>query len=77
MRKYYVEIYDRNDINTSYLIQSVWFKTYQEAKEWKDKIGFMLRDYRTNLHADVMVAEFSDDGETYDILGAYENYPDE
>ena len=42
MRKYYVEIYDRNDDNHSYLIQSVWFKTYQEAKEWKDKLGFLV-----------------------------------
>lgn len=75
MRKYYVEIYDCNDDNHQYLLQSVWFDTYQEAKEWKDKIDFMVYDYVTHLRADVMVAEFN--GEEYEILGAYENYPDE
>ena len=72
MKKYYVEIYEKNTYNESYILQSQWFDTPQEAYEWRKTIDYLADRFQ----ADVMVAKFNEDG-SYDILGAIQNCPDE
>lgn len=72
MRKYYVEVYERNTFDGSYILQSQFFDTSQEAFEWRDTIDYLAPRFA----ADVMVAKFYEDG-SYDILGAIQNCPDE
>ena len=72
MKKYYVEVYEKNYRDEPYILQSQWFDTPQEAYAWRDTIDYLADRFQ----ADVMVAEFDDDGE-YEILGAIQNCPDE
>lgn len=71
MRKYYVEIYERNTFDESYILQSQWFETPEEADKWKGTIDYLAPRFA----ADVMVAEFDEDGD-YEILGALQNCPE-
>ena len=72
MKKYYVEVYEKNYGDELYILQSQFFDTSQEAFEWRDTIDYLADRFQ----ADVMVAKFNEDG-SYDILGAIQNCPDE
>ena len=71
MRKYYVEVYERNTSDENYILQSQFFDTSQEAFEWRDTIDYLAPRFA----ADVMVAKFYENG-SYDILGTLENCPE-
>lgn len=60
MERYYIEFVD-TDSQAPYLIQTKWFETKEEAKEWfRENIEF------NKLDAYLMTAEFNED--YYDII---------
>ena len=71
MRKYYVEIYEKNTCDESYILLSQWFDTPEEAYKWIRTIDYLALRFA----ADVMVAEFDEYGD-FEILGALQNCPE-
>ena len=66
--KYYIEFSDDNlDITNDYVMQSKWFSTEGEAREWFDKLN---RDLDFNsLRVRLMYSEFDEyDGYPIDIM---------
>ena len=63
--KYYIEIVDFEQEEELYALQSQWFDTEEEAREWAKGFDFMQRRFRIFI----MTCEFIND-EEYDILAS-------
>lgn len=60
-KEYYVEICDM--VYGGYIMQSQWFKSKRQAKNWAKKISFIENVYSI----DIMVADIDDNGDYGDI----------
>ena len=62
MTKYYVEVYS-DLINEPYILQSKWFKTIKQAKEFIEQLDYLDEDFKI----DIMKSKFDRDGNYSDI----------
>lgn len=62
MTKYYVEVYS-DLIDEPYILQSKWFKTIKQAKEFIEQLDYLDEDFKI----DIMKSKFDRDGNYSDI----------
>lgn len=66
VKKYYIEFLHENSEAENYDMQSKWFDTKKEAKEWyKNNFDFVSSD----MYVYLMTAVFNED-ESYDIINS-------
>lgn len=57
MTKYYVEVYS-DLIDEPYILQSKWFKTIKQAKEFIEQLDYLDEDFKI----DIMKSKFDKEG---------------
>lgn len=67
---FFVEVYEKDTFDESYIMQSKTFERINDAKAWRDSIDFLSNRYNADIM--VMKVKVNDDLEMsdYEVLGA-------